>query len=136
MRGKDQKNGFTAKPATKLYNAWFAGVPAILPNEYAYRQLRKSELDYIEIKQPEDAANAILKLKNNPDLYRAMVENGLKRSNEFAREKIVAQWVDLLQRKIPEQASSARFRDSKRIPLPIRIFLRRMKRYAEGRSKR
>src|SRR6185295_13492466 len=34
------------KPATKLYNAWLAGVPALLGDEPAFRALWQSELDY------------------------------------------------------------------------------------------
>ena len=33
------------KPATKLYNAWRAGVPALLGPELAYRELRESPLE-------------------------------------------------------------------------------------------
>lgn len=35
LRPKSTKKHF-CKPATRLYNAWIAGVPAILPNESAY----------------------------------------------------------------------------------------------------
>jgi hypothetical protein len=36
--------GHLNKPATKLYNAWRAGVPAVLGREAGFRELRQSEL--------------------------------------------------------------------------------------------
>ena len=65
------------KPASKLVNAWRAGIPAILGPEIAYREVRKSELDYIEAKNRYEVARAIRRLKDSPELYAGMVENGL-----------------------------------------------------------
>ncbi|HEY9761058.1 MAG TPA: hypothetical protein V6D07_00965, partial [Trichocoleus sp.] len=42
------------KPATKLYNAWLAGVPAILGSESAYRAERQSDLDFLEVNSLDD----------------------------------------------------------------------------------
>ncbi|MEM8937116.1 MAG: glycosyltransferase [Pseudomonadota bacterium] len=84
------------KPASKLQNAWMAGVPAILGPEPGYRELRKSELDYIEINSPEDAIAAIRRLKDNPDLYRQMIENGLERGKDFTVDKYVGRLLDAL----------------------------------------
>lgn len=84
------------KPALKLINAWMAGSPALLSPEPAYQRLRKSSLDYIEIYTPEDAITALKYLKNNPDIYLAMVENGFHRAQEFTVERIVESWYRLL----------------------------------------
>jgi len=92
---------YPRKPATKLYNAWLAGVPAILGPEIAYRELRKSALDYIEVANRKEAQDAILKLKHDAELYRAMVENGRKRAVEFTIEAIVDRWRTLLFDRIP-----------------------------------
>jgi hypothetical protein len=84
------------KPATKLYNAWKAGVPAILGPESAYRALRKSNLDYIEVRSVEDIIKAIRLLKNDKKKYNKMIENGLKRADEFTSDKIAQKWVDFI----------------------------------------
>ena len=76
------------KPALKLTNAWFAGCPAILSPEPAYQDLRQSELDYIEVKTPEAAIAALKRLKEEPALYAAMVENGFRRASEFTEAKV------------------------------------------------
>lgn len=88
---------FSIKPELKLTNAWRAGVPAVLGPEPAFQDLRKSELDFIEVNSVEGAVQAIEKLKNDPALYQAMVENGLKRAEEFSVENLTKNWVDLIE---------------------------------------
>jgi len=133
---KDQKKGYTTKPATKLYNAWHAGVPAILPVEYAYRETRLSPLDYIEINHPDEAKEAILRLKFDPLFYKAMIDNGLERSREYSVDRITHKWSELLLQTIPERINSPWFRFSRRIPVPMRIFYRSFERKILFRPKR
>lgn len=90
-----------SKPATKLYNAWHAGVPAILGPEYAYRELRESPLDYIEVDSIEETKEAIVRLTSDPELYRAMVENGRRRAADFTFDRITEQWAELLFSTLP-----------------------------------
>lgn len=84
------------KPASKLVNAWAAGCPAILGPEPAYRALRESDLDYIEVNSPEEALEAIKLLQNKPELYQAMVQNGFKRFQKFNADAVSTIWRDLL----------------------------------------
>jgi hypothetical protein len=84
------------KPASKLVNAWFAEVPAILGPEPAFQDIRRSALDYIEVTSPQEALDALERLKSDPALYRAMVENGRARRSEFTEAEILRRWVDLL----------------------------------------
>lgn len=84
------------KPPTKLVNAWLAGSPALLGPEPAYQNLRVSELDYIEIRSPNDVISALVRLRDNPNLYTAMVENGFRRAEEFTPDRIALLWRDLL----------------------------------------
>jgi hypothetical protein len=85
-----------SKPASKLINAWFAGCPALLGAESAYQALRKSDLDYIEVHTPGDVIAALQKLRDNPGLYQAMVENGWMRSQEFTPDQLSLNWRNLL----------------------------------------
>jgi hypothetical protein len=84
-----------SKPPTKLINAWFAGCPALLGSEPAYQQLRQSELDYIEVNSPEEVIAALQRLREQPSLYQAMVENGWKRAKEFTPDRLAGLWRDL-----------------------------------------
>jgi hypothetical protein len=84
------------KPGIKLINAWRAGVPALLGPEPSYMSLRRSDLDYLEIRSAEDALAAIRHLKANPDVYTRMIENGFERAKEFSSERIAQRWYDVL----------------------------------------
>ena len=84
------------KPASKLFNAWHAGCPALLGREPAYRAFRKSELDYFEVQTPEDALAALRRLKEEPGLYRRVVENGRRRRREVTPEAVAGRWERLL----------------------------------------
>jgi hypothetical protein len=109
---------WTQKPATKLINAWLAGVPALVGKEYACRELRRSELDYLEVGSLAEAKAAVLRLVERPDLYREMVENGRLRSADFTPERILERWLALLTREIPTLVTA---RSSARLPLPVRM---------------
>lgn len=92
----------TLKPALKLINAWFAGCPAILGPEPAYQAIRRSELDYIEARNPEEVIVALKRLKENPSLHNAMIENGFERSKEFTTDRVAQIWRDILAGPIAE----------------------------------
>jgi len=127
----DQHSG---KPATKLYNAWLAGVPALLGPEFAYRELRRSELDYLEIAGMQDAKAAVLMLLDRPALYRAMIENGCVRARDFTVEAITKRWVTLLTDTIPALAAARR--TNRWVPYLLRNGWRRLQRGVARRPAR
>ena len=94
------------KPATKLILAWLAGVPAVLGAESAYRNLRRSELDYIEVNSAAEALAAIDRLRSSPELYRDMVANGVERSREHGVEATLERWREVLFEEIPAHLAS------------------------------
>jgi len=116
------------KPATKLYNAWHAGVPAILGPEIAYRELRRSELDYFEVSSVAEAMQAVERLVREPARYVAMVENGRRRAAEFTPDAIRLCWTDLLFRNIPERAHDSHVRRWQALPLWLKSATRRVTR--------
>lgn len=85
------------KPASKLINAWKARVPAMLGPEPAYRELRRSPLDFLETDSAEAVLDAIDRLQGSPELYQAMVENGMKRAEAFDDNLLAARWIELLE---------------------------------------
>ncbi|NOK71008.1 MAG: Glycosyltransferase involved in cell wall bisynthesis [Chloroflexi bacterium AL-N10] len=87
-----QQQDYTNKPATKLYNAWLAGVPAILGEESAFQAERKSQLDYIEVNCLNEIIKALKSLQEQPELYRAMIDNGQIRTQEILPEKVRKKW--------------------------------------------
>lgn len=84
------------KPASKLVNAWLAGVPALLGPEPAFRELRRSELDYAEIRTPGEVLAAVRRLKAEPGRYRAMIETGRRRGADFTVPRTLERWLAIL----------------------------------------
>lgn len=96
VRGFDRHRR-TNKPASKLFNAWHAGVPAVLGCESAYQHERRSALDYLEVRSFDEIVAALQKLHNDPELRRAMRENGLDRARETEPETLTARWREFLE---------------------------------------
>jgi hypothetical protein len=99
-----------AKPAAKLQNAWSAGVPAVLSPELPYRELRRSSLDYLEARDATEALQAIDRLRDDGELYAAMVANGLRRAKEFDVEHVRARWEHVLWQELPAATRGGRHR--------------------------
>lgn len=83
------------KPATKLFNAWTAGVPIIVGSEPAYNHYRKSELDFFLATSPAEVIAALRSLIEHPELYQKMVENGFRRAREVDRQATADAWCSL-----------------------------------------
>ncbi len=86
----------SVKPALKLVNAWQAGCPALVGPEAGYREERRSELDFFEVRTAAEALAALRRLKDEPGLYRAMAENGRRRALEHTPDAIAKQWREVL----------------------------------------
>jgi hypothetical protein len=88
---------YGAKPATKLYNAWLAGVPAILGPESAYRAERQCELDYLEVSSIEALLGTLKRLKQDFKLRQQMIQQGWQRAQAIQPANITAQWRTFLE---------------------------------------
>jgi hypothetical protein len=110
------------KPASKLINAWWADVPALLGPEPAFQELRQTALDYVEIKTVDDVLKGVAELKAEPKRYAAMVENGRDRRQAFSAERTVQSWVALFEGEI-----AASYSHWQKTP-----FLRKCARYGRG----
>jgi hypothetical protein len=88
------RNDYYDKPALKLFNAWHAGVPAILGAESAYRAERVSELDYIEVMSVDETLLALKLLAGNKQLREEIINNGWMRAKETRPEIIASRWIE------------------------------------------
>lgn len=95
-----KKAKYNHKPATKLYNSWLAGVPAILGIESAYQNERVNELDYIEVCTLEETLSALQRLKNDYELRSAMSSNGFMRSQKILPAATLEVWKKLITEQI------------------------------------
>lgn len=93
---RGSRRDYIHKPNSKLYNAWHAGVPAILGHESAYQAERRSELDYIEVTSLCEVVSALKRLRDDKELRKAMVENGRIRAEETNYTNLTARWHDLI----------------------------------------
>jgi hypothetical protein len=84
------------KPATKLQNAWLAGVPAILGPESAYRAERIHELDYLEASTYEELCHHVDRLNDQSSLRRKLRTRAQKRAKEISPEGKAKSWWELL----------------------------------------
>lgn len=96
IRELGQTNDWRGKPASKLYSAWHAEVPAILGYESAFQAERKSSLDYLEAATLGEVITALKQLKEDQELRLAMVENGKVRAMETNSEQMVERWQTFL----------------------------------------
>jgi len=87
----------STKPATKVYNAWLAGVPLLAAPEPAYVEVRRGPLDFIEIHDGDEVLAALDRLRGDPALFRAMASHGLERGREFSVEATSQRWIELLE---------------------------------------
>lgn len=96
IRSWGKQNYWRGKPASKLYNAWHAGIPAILGFETAFKAEKKSDLDYIEATSVAEVISALKLLRDNPNLRRSMVKNGLIRAKETQPQQMVDKWQNFI----------------------------------------
>lgn len=93
------------KPASKLVNAWSADVPALLGPEPGYHEQKLSDLDFLEVRTPEDVIAAMIRLKRDPQLFSAMVENGRRRRVDFEDAHLRSLWCKMIDGPLTEAFS-------------------------------
>ena len=67
------------KPATKLYNAWLAGVPLIAGSDSAFQAEGSIGEDYLIARSPEDCIRLLKRLHKQPSYRRRIVTSGQKK---------------------------------------------------------
>jgi hypothetical protein len=92
VRSFNQGQLYPWKPPSKLFNAWGAGVPAILGVESAFQSEQRSSLDYLEVSSYTEALAAITRLRDDRALRRAMVAQGQQRLTEIMPDAIANRW--------------------------------------------
>ena len=96
IRSFQSSHPYNNKPATKLFNAWLAGVPALLGIESAYRFEGCHLEDYWEINTYEELINSLQCLKSDKNLRQQLVTNGYSKAIQFTPENISKKWQDFI----------------------------------------
>ncbi len=91
-----KRPGYCSKPATKLYNAWLAGVPAILGRELAYRAEGTVDVDYLEANSMAELLACLDQLQQNLELRQTLINNGHIRAQCYTSAAITQRWQQFL----------------------------------------
>mgnify|MGYP001332712026 CR=1 FL=1 len=86
-----------SKPPSKLINSWLAGVPTVVGDESAYRNIKKNPLDFIEVSTEPELIDALLRLREDHELYNKMIENGKLRAREYTTETLASLWENTIE---------------------------------------
>lgn len=89
------------KPATKLYNAWLAGVPFIGGLESAYMAEGNAGRDFLAARTPHDVISHLETLKNNGNFRLFLVESGSVKSACYTPAAIAKRWKNLVEEELP-----------------------------------
>ncbi len=94
------------KPATKLYNAWLAGVPFVGGTDSAYVEDGNPGTDYLVARSPDEALAALESIRDDSSLRSRLVAEGARTAQNFSVEAITARWRGLLEIDLPTRASA------------------------------
>lgn len=83
---------FLRKPATKLYNAWMAGVPCLGGNDSAFAADGRPGTDYIRCESINGVMKALDQLKNGREFRGRIVQAGRESARRFSDEAIACRW--------------------------------------------
>jgi hypothetical protein len=117
IRSLDRKPHLS-KPATKLTNAWLAGVPFVGGPESAFLAEAAPCVHFLCCRTAGDAMRALGRLKQDAGLRRALVGEGTRAAGPFVPAGVAAAWERLLFESVP-----CRFARWTRLPDPVRRLL-------------
>ncbi len=91
------------KPATKLYNAWLAGVPCIGGSDSAFSAEAVPGRDYLRVTSPSEFVSAVKLLKSDPALREALTASGHKKTASRSRDAVRDLWSDWISKTLPQE---------------------------------
>jgi hypothetical protein len=109
IRSFDKKPHDT-KPPTKLFSAWHSRIPFIGGYDSAFMQVGTPGEDYLLAKTPEDVVAAVLKLRDDHNLYEKLVKNGLAKAALYNENAIAETWENILLGPVTKRYEQWKFR--------------------------
>jgi hypothetical protein len=98
------KSSHIHKPATKLYNAWLAGVPFIGGSDVAYASDGHPGKDYLVATSLEKFFVQLRRLKESETLRSRLINRGFISVKNFTKEATQERWKKLIQEILPKCA--------------------------------
>jgi hypothetical protein len=93
--GRDERH--LNKPALKLYNAWAAGVPAVLGFETAYRSDGRPGVDYLEATNADEVFQCLQRLAAEPSLHTGVVRAGHEAMRARSEAQLRTLWLQFIE---------------------------------------
>jgi hypothetical protein len=100
-----ERSAYLHKPATKLYNAWLAGVPFVGGMDSAYAADGKPGRDFLQASTTDELFAHIRQLRERPELREQLVAAGTISARNFSFEATLDRWKRLLSDIVPELAA-------------------------------
>ncbi len=91
---------YNDKPATKLFNAWLAGIPFIGGYDSAFSQVGRPGENYLRVSSSSELITAVSALRDDSDLYARIVNNGKKAVEAYTAENTARRWLDFLETRV------------------------------------
>lgn len=91
------------KPPSKMLNAWAAGIPFVGGCDSAFSQIGTPGSDYLRVASPDEALDAVLRLRDSPLLYSLLVRNGRRRAMDYTADAIATRWEQTLMGPVSER---------------------------------
>lgn len=85
------------KPASKLFNAWRAGLPLIAGHDSAYLQVGTPGEDYLVAASPPEVLAALDSLKRDVPLRERIIASGTRQAEQYSDDAIAARWIEMLE---------------------------------------
>jgi hypothetical protein len=104
-----RRSSYVHKPATKLYNAWLAGVPFIGGLDSAYAADGEPGRDFLQAATSEELFDHLRRLQEDLSLRKQLVAAGTTSGRGFSFDATLQRWQRLLGETVPELA--ARWQD-------------------------
>lgn len=104
-----QGSKYFDKPATKLYNAWLAGVPFIGGVDSAFAAEGIAGKNYLVAPSLQATLDHLKHLKEDPSFRTNLVQEGLQASQHVTKEATLRYWKYLVEEKLPALATTTLF---------------------------
>jgi hypothetical protein len=98
------RSRYVHKPATKLYNAWLAGVPFIGGMDSAYASNGVPGRDFLQAATPGELFGHLRRLQEDLSLRKQLVAAGAISGRNFSFDATLERWQRLLGVTVPELA--------------------------------
>jgi hypothetical protein len=97
----DIDDTYQQKPATKLVNAWCAGVIPLVAPEAAYLDLVADGQDAIIVRDADGIIEALRRLKADPAYVRNLLDRGAVKAVHWKVDAVLDDWQQLLSSPLP-----------------------------------